>query len=370
MKVVVAPDKFKGSLPAVRVAQAIAGGVRSMWPAAEVDMVPMADGGDGTIDALLAAVGGGVEEIEVTGPLGAPVRAPLAKLSTGAYVVETAKACGLELIDDDAREPLRATSRGVGELMRAVAHEDPGGHVIVAIGGTASNDGGAGVATACGYRLLDAAGVMLPDGGGALERLARIDGAAPPQIAVTALVDVDNPLLGERGAARVFGPQKGASPDDVEVIERGLARLAARLDADLGRAVADRPGAGAGGGLGAGLIGFFDADVTFGAEYVIDAVGLADSVAGADLVITGEGRLDDQSLGGKTPIAVARVAAAAGARCMAVAGEVTVASDLLMRAGIASSVSVIDVVGRERSFGDPATSIRAATEALMAAESR
>lgn len=321
MRVVVAPNAFKGSLTAKQAAEAIARGVRA--GGGEAVLAPVADGGDGTLDALVAGVGGSVMGTIARGPLGLPVRAHLGILSDGTGVVEMAQASGLTLVPEGERDPMRATSYGTGELVRAALSRRPT-RIVFALGGSATVDGGTGLARALGLRFLDAEDKPLPDGGGPLERLVRIDIAKlDPRVTATPLIvasDVTNPLLGPDGAAHVFGPQKGASPEQVAILERGLERLAERLEADLGADVAERPGAGAAGGAGAMLLAL-GAEMRPGIEVVLEAIGFDRTLAGADLVITGEGKLDRQTLGGKAPAGVARAAADAGVPCAAIVGS-------------------------------------------------
>lgn len=305
MRVLVAPDKFRGTLTAHQAASAIATGWRRVRPGDEVDVAPMADGGEGTLDALMAAFGGDVVSETVTGPLGDPVHGVfgLADAPTGrTAVVELARASGLSLVDERRRDAIRASSRGTGELVLAACRRGAR-TVIVCIGGSASTDGGSGIAMALGVRLLDAADDPIPDGGAGLLALARIDarGLDPSARRVRFVVasDVDNPLGGPSGAARVFGPQKGAGPDEVLLLERALGHLAAAVHRDLGIDVRHIPGGGAAGGVGAGLIAFLGARIRSGVEVVMGALGLAERIAASDLVVTGEGRLDPSSLRGK-----------------------------------------------------------------------
>jgi glycerate kinase len=373
VRVLLAPDKFKGSLPAPEVARALAAGVRRSLPDAEVRELPLADGGDGTADALVAALGGRIERVRVSGPLGDPVDAPLGWLEDGRAVVEMAAASGLTLLDEASRDALRASSRGTGEVIaRALEARAPGRAIIVGLGGSASTDGGTGAAAAIGWRFRDRAGRELGPGGGELHKLAAIDGSAVREDLgagpIVGASDVDNPLLGRRGAARTFAPQKGASSEQVEQLERGLRVLAARIDADLGVEVADRWGAGACGGIGAGLIAFFGARLAPGFDLVAEVTALEEAIAWSDLVITGEGRLDDQSLGGKTPVGVARLARAARVPCVAVAGEVAADRRALEEAGFARAAALVEAVGRERALADVRASLAEVAARLLADE--
>ena len=273
MHVVVAPDKFKGTLTASEVAEALAKGVRGAIPHASFTLRPIGDGGEGTIDALLLAHGGRVSAKQVSGPLGGQVEASLAHLADGSCAFEMAGAAGLTLVDPDRRDALTSSTLGLGELLSA-ALDDGERRILVGLGGSASTDGGTGAARAVGWRFLDRDGAELPLGGGSLRDLARIDstGVRPEVVASTivAACDVDNPLLGASGAARVFAPHKSATPEEVEVLEEGLATLAARIKEDLGLDVADIPGSGAAGGTGAGLRAFFGAELGPGFEIVAE----------------------------------------------------------------------------------------------------
>src|SRR5215218_6765564 len=327
MRVVVAPDKFEGSLTAGQAARAVEAGLLRARPDAEVVGLPLGDGGAGTLEALVAA---GFQRVTVPahGPTGQPVQAAIAlKGATG--FVEMAEASGLKRLPGGRRAPLEATTYGTGELVRAAL------------------DRGAGMAAALGARFLDEHGAELPPGGAALLRLARVDVAGlDPRlrdVEVTVAADVDNPLVGPEGAAHVFAPQKGAGPDEVLVLDSALRRYARVLAADLGIDLADTPGAGAAGGLGAGAIAFLGARIRSGIELVLELVGFDRAVADADLVITGEGKLDAQSLRGKAPVGVARAAGAHGVPVVAVAGVVEVADRELRAAGFEEAHALLEL---------------------------
>ena len=327
VRVLIAPDKFKGTLTAVQAAEAIAAGWRRADSDAELDLAPMADGGDGTLDTLSEAMGGRRVRQRVAGPLGDPVDAEFALIQRPGdlmAVVEMARASGLSLVTERRLDPMRATSRGTGELILAAAREGAE-TILVGIGGSATIDGGAGMAQAVGIRLLDEQGRDLPPGGGALVRLARIDmSGLDPVVAsrrVVAATDVDNPLTGPKGAATVYGPQKGAGPEDVAVLDRALAHLAVVILRDLGIDVRTIPGAGAAGGLGAGLVAFLGAHLRPGVDVVMDAVGLEERIRRSDLAITGEGRFDQQSLRGKVPAGVLRLASENHVRAVVICGQ-------------------------------------------------
>ena len=343
MKIVIAPDSFKESLSAPQVAEAIAAGWRQVFADAEILLRPMADGGEGTVDAVLAASGGERRELRVRGPLGEAVTAHWGWLGEGTAVLEMAAASGLHWVPRDSRDATRACSFGTGELIRAAL--DAGAtRIILGLGGSATNDGGAGLLRALGVRWLDVEGRELAPGGLALARLAQIDlrGLDPRllRVQVEVAADVDNPLCGPRGASRVFGPQKGASPAQVEALDAALAHYARVMAATLGEDHAQFPGVGAAGGLGFAARALLKARFRPGIELVAELSGLAAAVQGADLVITGEGRLDSQSLHGKTPVGVARIAKAAGVPVLALAGSLGEDYQALYAAGIDAAFSL------------------------------
>lgn len=337
MRVVIAPDSFKECLDAAAVAGHLCEGWRRIRPADTVVLAPMADGGEGTAAALAAATGGTMNALTVRGPMGDPVRAAWALLGDGSTgVVEVAAASGLALVPVGMRNPLYASSFGTGQFVAAAL--DAGVRtLILALGGSATNDAGAGLAQALGYRLWDASGAPLDPGGAALANLHRIDAlASHPRIAECAFLaacDVDNPLCGPRGASAVFGPQKGATPAMVETLDAALAHWAAIAARDLGQSVLDVSGAGAAGGLGAAAIAYLGATLRPGVDLVAEACGLREHITGADLILTGEGRLDAQSLGGKTPVGVARIAAMCSVPVVAVAGQSNLSVAAAQRAG-------------------------------------
>ena len=345
MKIVIAPDSYKESLSALEVAQAVEAGFRQVFPDADYVLVPVADGGEGTVDAMVAATGGRKETVTVSGPLGEPVEAFYGLTGDGdTAVIEMAAASGLALVPPDRRNPLLTSSRGTGELIRAAL--DAGARrVLLGIGGSATNDGGAGMVQALGVRLLDLEGRELDGSGGDLARLERIDvSALDPRLAecrIEVACDVDNPLTGARGASAVFGPQKGATPEMVQVLDANLARLARIVGRDLGVAVDTVPGAGAAGGMGAAMLAFFGATLKPGIEIVTAAVDLDDHVRDADLVITGEGRIDFQTVHGKTPIGVARVAKRHGKPVIGIAGSLGAEVGVVHAHGIDAVFSVL-----------------------------
>ncbi|TBW41169.1 glycerate kinase [Siculibacillus lacustris] len=372
MKIVIAPDSYKESLSALEVALEIETGFREIFPDAVYVRIPVADGGEGTVDAMVAATGGTSIDTPVTGPLGQPVVARWGLTGDGGTaVIEMAAASGLTLVAPDARNPLLTTTYGVGELIRA-ALDQGSRRFIIGIGGSATNDGGAGMVEALGGRLLDGEGRAIVRGGGGLASLARIDVAGlDPRLAecrIEVACDVDNPLTGPHGASATFGPQKGATPAMVAELDAALAHYAAIIQRDLGKAVADLPGAGAAGGLGAAMVAFLGATLRPGAEIVTTALGLDAAVADADLVITGEGRIDGQTVHGKTPMGVARVAARHGKPVIGIAGCLGTGSELVHGHDIAA---VFAVMRRPctvaEALADAAVNVRTAARNVAAA---
>ncbi|MCK4850479.1 MAG: glycerate kinase [Phycisphaerae bacterium] len=344
MKIVLAPDSFKENLSSVEVARAMARGVRRASPEAEVDSVPMADGGEGTVEALVSATGGVYHRQTVHDPLGREVQARFALLGKGRWaVIEMAQASGLGLLNANERNPLLTSTRGTGELILG-AMEAGAKRIVIGIGGSATVDGGTGMARALGVRFLDGAGNELPEGGGSLGQLETIDASGLDRrvkdVAIEIASDVDNPLVGQRGAARVFGPQKGATPEMVEQLEAGLNRLGEKMAEQLGKKVRGVRGAGAAGGLGAGLLGFLAGRLRSGVELVIEAVGLVDRLAGAQLCITGEGRLDSQTAHGKTVAGVGRLARSLNVPAVALAGQIGPGAEQVLSEGIVQYRSI------------------------------
>ncbi|AZQ12214.1 glycerate kinase [Shewanella khirikhana] len=345
MKIVIAPDSFKESLSAMEVADVIEAGFKQVLPDATYVKLPMADGGEGTVQSLVDATGGAIVPVEVTAPLGNKVEGFLGMLGSGSCpdngsgdgsesatsearraVIEMAAASGIHLVAPEQRNPLLTSSFGTGELILA-ALERGVTHLILGIGGSATNDGGAGMITALGGKLLKADGSPIAFGGGGLAELSHIDltGLDPRLAGLTIEVacDVNNPLCGPKGASAVFGPQKGATPEMVATLDANLTRYADCIESTLGKSVKDIPGAGAAGGMGAALVGLLGAELKPGIQIVIEALKLADAVADADLVITGEGRIDSQTIHGKTPIGVARCAKQFGKPVIGIAGCLT-----------------------------------------------
>ncbi|MGA6162034.1 glycerate kinase [Amycolatopsis magusensis] len=353
MTVLIAPDKFKGSLTAAEVAEAVAAGISGVCPEIPVRSLPVADGGEGTVDAVVSAGFRRVRTV-VTGPAGQPVRASLA-LRDDTAVVELAEASGLHRLPG-APIPLSATSAGTGELIVAALRAGCR-RVVLGVGGSACTDGGAGLLSALGARLLDARGAELPPGGAALLDLDRLDlSALDPglsEVEFELAGDVDNPLLGPRGAAAVYGPQKGATPKQVELLDRALGRWAS----SVGTEYVDAPGAGAAGGVGFAALSLLGAQMRPGIEVVLDLLGFADAVRGARLVVTGEGSLDEQTLHGKAPSGVAR--AAGDVPVVAVAGRCLLSPARLADAGFRAAYALTDLEpDRDRSMSNAAELLR------------
>lgn len=324
MKVVIAPDSFKDSLDAAGVARAIASGLAEVWPHADYVECPMADGGEGTMEAILAASQGELRRQQVRGPLGESVEAGWGWLAQSrTAIIEMAQASGLQLVPTGQRDACRSSTWGTGELI-AAALAAGARRIVLAIGGSATNDGGSGMLRALGLRLLDGNGQPLAEGGLALAQLARIDASdLDPRLAevqVEVAADVDNPLCGPNGASAIFGPQKGASPAQVQALDQALGHFADHCAPLLGEDVRDFPGCGAAGGMGFAAKAFMGARFRPGVEVVAELAGLDGLVQGADLVITGEGRFDAQTLRGKTPMGVARVAKRHGVPVVVLAG--------------------------------------------------
>lgn len=346
MKILICPDSFKDALPAAAAARAIACGIRRLGDGLQLIECPLADGGEGSLDALLAATGAERRSITVQDALGRPTRADwgwLPKRRTA--FVELAEASGIQALAPEERTALHSTTHGVGELIRAAL--DAGAErLLLTLGGSATNDGGAGMLVALGARLRDGAGRDLPPGGAALVELAELDlsGLDPrlSHLRVETAVDVDNPLLGERGASAVFGPQKGAGPEDVRRLDAALARYADVSAAALGQDHRDLPGAGAAGGMGFAARAFLSAELTPGIELIMAQAGFEALLADADLVITGEGQLDGQSLAGKTPIGVARAARAQGVPVAVLAGRLAPGWQAAYEEGITAAFALAD----------------------------
>lgn len=369
MKIVIAPQSFKGSLSALEVAQAMALGIKRVLPDAETVAVPMADGGEGTVEALVDATCGQIITTDVTGPLGESITAKWGILGDGVTgIIEAAAASGITLVPSGKLNPLITTTYGTGELIGAALNAGCR-KLIVGIGDTATNDGGAGMAQALGVRLLDNRGKELPWGGAALARLDRIDISGLDhrlaECQIVSACDVTNPLCGESGASVVYGPQKGASEEMCRRLDEALSHYAKVIRADLDIEVKDLPGAGAAGGLGAGLVAFLGAELLPGIDIVIESVGLVDHLGDASLVFTGEGRIDGQTLCGKTVSGVVAKAKALRIPTVAIVGEVAAGSDVY-RSGIDAVLSIAPgPISLEKSVADAASLIADAAERAM-----
>jgi glycerate kinase len=345
MKIVIAPDSFKESLSALQVAKHIEAGFRQVYPDAEYVLLPMADGGEGTVDALVAACNGRRVEVPVTGPEGTPVAGFYGCLNPGGTaVIEMAAASGLALVPPERRNPLKSTTWGTGELILAAL--DAGAHhLIIGLGGSATSDGGAGMLQALGARLLDENGRQVSPGAEGLLQLASIDlNTLDPRLSdclIEVACDVTNPLLGPQGAAAIFGPQKGASPAMVRQLESALSHYASVIESQLGIVVRDKPGGGAAGGMGVALQALLGGRTRAGVEIVIDAVGLDAAISGANLVVTGEGRIDSQSVQGKTPIGVARIARRHRVPVIGIAGSLSPDVETVYAYGLDAVFSVL-----------------------------
>lgn len=348
MKILIAPDSFKGSLSAPDAAEAIAKGIRRVLPDAELVLLPVADGGEGTLDALIRATGGSTTTQMVTGPLDEQVSARWGLLGDQeTAIVELAEAAGLTQVPTERRNPKVTTTHGVGELLLAATQHPQVRRVIVGLGGSATNDGGAGLLTALGVKLRDASGALLSSGGATLAKLAEVETRhlrlVPENVGLLIACDVDNPLTGSRGASAIFGPQKGATPEDIALLDAALAHYAATLPG--GQRFAEVPGAGAAGGTAFGLLWLFpNATLRPGIDLVLDAIGFDAHLRGASLVLTGEGRLDGQTLGGKALAGIARRAKSAGVPVGALVGGLTPDVDqntLAETAGIPATLPIV-----------------------------
>jgi glycerate kinase len=332
MQILIAPDKFKGSLSAREVAENIALGLRDVLPNAKIDIVPMADGGEGTADVICDALSGKWVNCKVRDPLGRQIEARYAWIANCKLaVMEMSEAAGMRRVTENERDPLRANTFGVGEMLLAAA-QGSSDEIIIGLGGSATNDGGFGMARAIGFRFF-AGDKELAGDVSELQKLTRIQApvaagvspasstSLPPQLKIVAAADVRNPLLGENGATHVFGPQKGATPDNIDVLERALTNLADIVSKEFGVNYRDAAGAGAAGGLGFGLMSFCGAKIRPGFDVVAESIGFESKMHDVDIVITGEGSLDRQTLEGKTPAGVAQLARKLGKRVFAVVGR-------------------------------------------------
>ncbi|HEX2057212.1 MAG TPA: glycerate kinase [Actinomycetota bacterium] len=368
MRILLAPDKFKGTLDSAAAAQAMAAGAREVFPAAEVWTQPLADGGEGSLDCVAAATAGAFSTLDAQDAFGAPATARV--LVRGETALIAMHETQLLRARPTPAAALRASTRGTGIVLAAAARAFPGREIVVFVGGSASTDGGAGAAQANGWRLLDPRGRDLEPGGGALRSLARIEPPPEPFPApVTGACDVANLLLGDRGAAAVFARQKGAGAGEVRVLEDGLSVLADRLRGDLGVDVSHLPCGGAGGGMGAGLAAFFGARLERAFDRIALETSIRKKIEAADAVVTGEGRIDAGTLGGKVVEQVARLCTSAGKPCFVVTGEVALPATLLpaeRTLGVTSVATLVDSCGRRDAFTAPAACIRDVTARLLA----
>lgn len=342
-KIICIPDSFKGTMSSGEVCRIMSRSIRAAFPAAEVIAIPVADGGEGTVDAFLTAVGGEKVAVTVKGPYFREIPSFYGVIDGGrTAVVEMAACAGLPLAGAD-KDPRRTTTYGVGELMLHAIRRGCG-RIILGVGGSATNDGGAGAAAALGAKFFDGSGESFVPVGGTLQNVARIDLSGLPErlrgVGVVTMCDVKSPMAGPAGAAAVFGPQKGATPEAVEELDRGLRHFSERIRRDLGRDVSGIPGSGAGGGMGGGAAAFFDSRLESGIETVLRVVRFDDMLKGADLVFTGEGRLDAQSLAGKAVAGVAAHTKKAGVPLVAVVGDIDDGGEGLYEAGVSAVFSI------------------------------
>lgn len=346
MKIVIAPDSYKGSLTALEVANNMEKGVKRVFKDSVVEKIPMADGGEGTVQSLIDSTAGKIINIKVTGPILKEVNAFYGILGDGkTAIIEMAAASGLPLISADEKNPLKTTTYGTGQLVKDAL--DRGcRNIIIGLGGSATNDGGLGVAKALGVKFLDINGNDIGEGGGNLNKLASIDVSnIDPRIKesnIIAACDVDNPLCGPEGASNVFGPQKGADKAMIEILDRNLANYADIIKKDLSMDIINTPGAGAAGGLGAGLLAFFNAKIKRGIDIVIDIAKLEEKVQDADIVLTGEGMIDFQTAFGKTPFGVAKIAKKYNLPVIAIAGGIGKNAESLYEKGFDSIFPIVD----------------------------
>jgi len=365
MKIIIASDSYKGSNTSMRVAKFIEEGARAVFPEAEYIKIPMADGGEGTVEALTSGLGGRIEKVKVKDALGRPIDSFYGVLGDKA-VLEMAAASGLPLLARHERNPMRASTFGTGQLLLAAlnaGYRD----ITAGIGGSATNDGGAGMASALGYRFLDAEGRELPPGGAALARLARLDDSKINPLLrrarISVACDVDNPLLGPNGASVVYGPQKGADEAAVEELEAALTNFADVVEGWKSSELRKIPGAGAAGGLGFGLMAFCDAHMESGINTILNLVNFEDRLKGAQLVITGEGRIDGQSIRGKVPVGVAMRAKKCGIPVLAIVGDIGADAKRVYEYGIDSIMSTVDrAMGKDEAMARSSETLRDAAQ--------
>jgi glycerate 2-kinase len=369
MKIVIAPDSFKESMTAAEVCAAVEAGFRKVFGDAEYVHVPVGDGGEGTVQSVVDATNGRIVEVQATGPLGDKVDAFYGITGDGkTAVIEMAAASGLHLVPREQRNPLVTTTRGTGELILD-ALDKKVERIVLGLGGSATNDGGAGMASALGVKFLDVNGEELRTGGEALSELLTIDVSdMDPRlksVTVDVACDVTNPLTGPLGASAVFGPQKGATPEMVGVLDESLKRYAAAVERNLGLQVNDLPGAGAAGGLGAGVVAFLDGKLQSGIDLVLDVISFGDAVRDADLVITGEGRIDSQTVHGKAPVGVAKraKAVAPSVPVVAIAGSIGPDYEAVFEHGIDAVFSVVNgVISLEEALANGSVNVEKTAE--------
>lgn len=346
MRIVIAPDSFKGCLNALNAAHAMRRGVQRVYPDSIIEMIPMADGGEGTVEAILCAVRGEKIKIDVTDPLGRSIVATYALIDGGeTAIIEMAAASGLTLLSSQERNPSVTSTQGTGLLIKNALDRGVK-KILLGIGGSATNDGGAGLALALGVKLMDAKGNSLPQGGAALADLANIDmSGLDPRIAnvqIEVACDVENPLCGPEGASVVYGPQKGANPEDIQVMDKALEKFGEVLSRVAGTNLLELVGGGAAGGLGAGVVGFLGAKLRPGSQMVLDVANADEKIKHADLVLTGEGRTDFQTAYGKVPVGVSALAQKYSVPVLVISGSVEGSPDFLADAGISSCFSVAE----------------------------
>jgi glycerate kinase len=344
MKIVIAPDSFKGCLKAIDVAQAMRRGALEIYPDSRIDLIPMADGGEGTVDAILCAVRGEKIEVKTTDPLGRPIKASYGLIDEGmTAVIEMAAASGLTLLRSQERNPRMTSTLGTGVIIKDALDRGVK-KILLGIGGSATNDGGAGLAVALGVRFFDVQGKELPQGGAALASLRKIDLSnldyRLSTVKIEVACDVQNPLCGPQGASVVYGPQKGANIEDVRVLDTALRNFGEHLSRLEGKNLLEFPGGGAAGGLGAGLVGIFGASLRPGSQMVLECAKAAEKIRCADLVLTGEGKTDFQTAYGKVPVGVAAIAKTYGVPVLVVSGSVEGQSGFLLDQGIEGCFSI------------------------------
>ena len=344
MNIVIASDSFKGSNSSQRVGEHIAMGIHKVFTDADITIIPIGDGGEGTVDAVISQMKGTMRTCRVTGPLGEPVDASYG-IAQKIAVIEMASASGLPLVPEDKKNPLKSTTYGTGELIKD-ALEQGCREILVAIGGSATNDGGVGMAQALGYSFKDKDGKEVGFGGGELNRIASIDSSrAVKELSesdIRIMCDVSNPLCGPKGASAIYGPQKGATPEMIEELDGNLAHLAQVTASELGKEYAEIPGSGAAGGLGFGLLAFAGGTIQSGIEAVLEAIDFTNRIAGADLVITGEGKMDGQSVYGKAPVGVAKAAKSHNIPVLAMVGDIGKGIEAVYDHGIDSVMSNVN----------------------------